>query len=621
MPMQQRIPTDTKPSTGVNQMATSLLLARSAKNKGDSLEQQNQVQAAKNAFDKEVLSRREAWYKERQKLQKDLADTASQLSQSEDQSDLVELYRGYVKEGNVDAATAIAAVIEKANPQIVLESSERDLIKGSPDSEALKRGKFGAKLTPFERARQAGLTTDQQKRAAEIDAGISGSFEGETARQRAGTEQFQADTERDIQTQGAETDRQTADTSQYEAETERIKAQKEQEIPEKQQLSQYVLDNAEALGLTPEKAQEAATGIVAGEETTEQTIDMLFEKIDSLTLEPEDALKRKAEIVSAMGGVKVGDASSKTDFSATQDILNKYADHPENNTAFNRVANMISSKDQRQTFAHSIDRFAQGKSFKELSEPENARNKEDVARLMVQELMENATGGEIVKRHLRTQELLRVHLPEIMKTVDKLHAQGVDLGKVTAFTEKGTQFFGNTNNPEVAKINTRIKDLVAAFVALRSGAQVTEQERAMYTDIFAQMGRGYELNKAVIDGLLTNVLVELGSQYDRTFGKEWGDYATTLDFQPGEVSPVEYVSPEPGAQTETEVEVQGVDNTKNWDYKDGSSDDTSLEVMNGLTLGKAEGMTREQLDTALKDAYPSMTDAERKAFLDALESE
>ena len=583
-----RIPTDTKPSAGINQIATSLLMARSAKGKGDDLAQKHQIEAAQNAFDKEILSRREAWSKQRQKLQKDLADTASQLSASEDQSELIELYEGYVAEGNTDAATAIAAVIKSANPQIVLEASEREMIAGSPDAEALKRGKFGAKLTPFEKARQAGLTEDQQKRAAEVEAGITGSFAEQTDRQ-----------ETDIASREAE-------TKQYQAETERIKAE---ELPEKQQLSEYILDNAEALGLTAEAAGVVAQQVLGAEETTEQLVDTLYEKIDSLNLDAAESLKRKADITSAIGGVKMGETGKKTDFATTQDILDSYADDTANNRAFNQIANMIPSKDARQSFAASANRYAKGKGFKELSEPENAEDKEGLGRLMVQEMMENAAGGEIVKRHLRTQELLRVHLPEIMKTIDDMRARGIDLGRFTAVTERAGQFFvGNTDNPEVAKINTRIKDLVAAFVALRSGAQVTEQERAMYTNIFSQMGRGYDLNKAVIDGLLTNVMVELNGQYSTALGDDWGDYMTTLDFAPGEVAPVQYETPD-----RTAVEPTGEDEDFMYTNPEGEQYNVDGEIR---LMMEEENINREQIETQLKEWYPDLSDEQIMELLE-----
>ena len=141
-----------------------------------------------------------------------------------------------------------------------------------------------------------------------------------------------------------------------------------------------------------------------------------------------------------------------------------------------------------------------------------------------------------------------------MKEIDALKSEGIDLGKFTAAAERTGNFFGNTANPKVAKLNTRIKDVVAAFVALRSGAQVTEQEREMYNKIFSQIGRGYKLNKAVIEGLMTNVLVELNSAYTRGMGEEWGNYATQIQFEPGEIAPLEWVAPsaegEGGEETE-----------------------------------------------------------------------
>ena len=279
-------------------------------------------------------------------------------------------------------------------------------------------------------------------------------------------------------------------------------------------------------------------------QTLQEKIAEVNAVIDSSPhIKDKDEAKKKAlESI-----VDIDEEDTTVDVTA-QSALDKYTgeDQRSNLEALTGLSNAIKVDNVRNHFILSADRYMKQTSFSEMNE----EDKELTAKLFVQATMANIQGGDIVKRHLRVYELLRVHLPEIMKEIEALKAEGVDLGKFTAAAEATGNFFGNTANEKVARLNTRIKDIVASFVALRSGAQVTEQERTMYTNIFSQIGRGYELNKAAISGLMDNVLVELNSTYTNLMGDEWGEYATNVIFYPGEIKePLKWKAPadrEPG---------------------------------------------------------------------------
>ena len=376
---------------------------------------------------------------------------------------------------------------------------------------------------------------------------------------------------------------------------EQAKAEK---LPEKAKLSEYVINNAEMLGLTAEEAQSIAQEILDGNETTEETLELLYEELESLGLSPEELLKRKSEIINAIAGVRSASTAKLTDTERVRRELEAYKDQPENSLAVGNLANLITSPSSRTVFLQTIRNRLDGKSFEEISKPEFTREKEDAASLMVQTLMKNAQGGDIVQRELRSQELLRYHLPEIMKTIDDLRAKGIDLGKLTKGSEGFFRFTGSVLVPEVAALNARLEALVNGFIALRSGAQVTEVERKLYKNIFPNVGDGYELNKAKIEGLITESAVALNKLLTKTLGKEWGNYATTIDFKPGAVDPIKYTTEEgltlpetPETDTKTETD----------DTETPETTETGFDIKSFIDTAKADQHSKEDVKKWLED--------------------
>ena len=520
-------------------LVTELMNAHAAKGQGDMTTQMASLLRAEMAARGDLLKEQKSNAEAQIKAQEKINELMMQLVDSGQSDFLLKSWLNATKDEDWNTLDMLAPIMKELNEEVYKEGMNLRAIAASKNPET---GLFA----------HLGAADEVQKssHALENQETFDNMTQEQMVRHKQATGQSLYDEERAIELNRGQKENpfkkgQGADpAAAFMRDT--TETPEKDDVPTKEAEWQAIMKRLEEQGATEEQIKEAHDRHWNIDEPDEESAKMRdWQKIEA-KLRAEG--KTDEEINERYDRYwNIDKQTPNTNQDIAQQVLDKYASEEnfDNHYLMEFISNKIGPKNEAERFVRGMDRFLRGRTFEQLEK--FPKIKEAAAKFAVQEIMQNIEGGEIVKRHLRVMELLRVHLPEIMKTIDDLRERGVDLGKVTSGTEKIFQFTGATNNPEVARLNTRIKDLVASFVALRSGAQVTEQERKLYTDIFSQIGRGYELNRAVIDGLMDNVRIELGNIYNTSMGKNWGGYATQLQFDPGEVSPVQhitYISPE-----------------------------------------------------------------------------
>ena len=303
--------------------------------------------------------------------------------------------------------------------------------------------------------------------------------------------------------------------------------------------------------LTPEEMAQIARKQGGISDTNNNSIlanlELIEKHKDNLTAEGYDQLRKDAAAGKEVDITKhvIEPEKIKEDDDIVQIVLDKYDEKPDeslsedtpdttteqpkvrkvspNRKMLGRMINLVPNTD-REVYASTIDRIIQGRSFDELTDEE----KNEVARININQIKNNTPGGDIAKRNIQAYNLLLAQLPSILDEAKVLAEQG-KLGRLQQGKEGIARWFGGVDEPDVARLRVRINDVLNAFIALRSGAQVTEKERSMYQSIMANIGFGYEGNKAAIDGLLTNVIGSMANTYAEGMGIEWGEHAARYD--------------------------------------------------------------------------------------------
>jgi len=493
----QAADTTPKPATD---LVTELMNAHFAKGNGDVSGQEAALLRAEMAAKGDLLKEQKKNVEEQIKLKEKLHEQALQLVEMGQSHWLKNAYVAAVKDKDYTTVDYLAAIIKDIDPDLYNKTKDFREAASSSTPETAKLALLGAS----DDVQSSSFATELEMTPKQIRQQERTTGKAQTPEQRA--------------------------------------------IQMNEEIDSNVDPAAAFMRDTTEKPEQKTP-----EETTEQELGAKTNIIDALEKpagmkdEEWEAWKnqQKAEIAGGKTSPRIlqkePSPGSITDTQRAEEIFNKYKDDFSNNYMIRKIGSMM-PVGNRKAWAHDIDSFLRGRTFEQMAS--DPQNKKAVAFLAADEIFENAPGGEIAKRNLLAREILQVHLPEIQKRIDLLQSQGKDLGKLTAFVEAIARRTGGDiipNDPEVASLFSDIKFLVTEFIALRSGAQVTESEREMYTQIFAQIGNDYKLNTAIIDGLMTNVLRGLKDTFVKNMGEDWGNYTTNLKFDLGEVAPQEYI--------------------------------------------------------------------------------
>ena len=167
-------------------------------------------------------------------------------------------------------------------------------------------------------------------------------------------------------------------------------------------------------------------------------------------------------------------------------------------------------------------------------------------------------------------------------------------------------------------------DAFNGYMALRSGAEVGETERALHARMFAAIGSGYEENKATIEGLATHVLGDLSDIYKGVMGPEWGEYAATVDFQQDTEPADVWIS-----EVLENYELTGESEVIVPNGADSAIEPSEIvDVLAGrgwgtqalLSIMRAKNLTREgyvaSVEAQLRKRYPELSDEEIGSLMD-----
>ena len=142
-------------------------------------------------------------------------------------------------------------------------------------------------------------------------------------------------------------------------------------------------------------------------------------------------------------------------------------------------------------------------------------------------------GGEIAQREAVAMQLLRRELPAISKALEDLEGVEIGTGKALQLTEGFFRIAGGTTvDPKVSAAVTVINNLTNAFIALRSGAAVTEDEYQRYRNLLGDIGKTRENNIAIIDQLTAISDRAVGAYYDKKLDR------SVVDTILGDTAPV-----------------------------------------------------------------------------------
>ncbi|MDE0467083.1 MAG: hypothetical protein OYL97_08495 [Candidatus Poribacteria bacterium] len=299
------------------------------------------------------------------------------------------------------------------------------------------------------------------------------------------------------------------------------------------------LEAIEALDETPEHKQGLKDSYLneefgvdaSGAEAAagkEEVLQVLEKNKDAFSEEEYASIKEQielGEITDSGDFIKSGldNPTPTMDFGSAEEIVDIYEDVP-NRTVLDFIGSAITSKSESERFLRSAHRWLDGRPFEEVDET----SKERVARLFINEVMDNVAGGDIVKGHLRAYKILQNRLPALLMDAERLAASGKSVGRLTQVEEGRWHWESESSDPEVTALRAQVTDALNGYMALRSEAEISEAERAFHASMFADIGSGYEENKATIEGLMTHVLGDLSDIYKGVMGSEWGEYAATL---------------------------------------------------------------------------------------------
>ncbi len=403
----------------------------------------------------------------------------------------------------------------------------------------------------------------------------------------------------------------------------------------------------EFFGIETEK--EAKIDEVLGQLEAIEKLDETPEMKGEATSPLQDSYLNKEFGIDVSGAEEAARKEEALDFGSAEEIVDIYEDVP-NRTVLNSIGNhAITSEDEAQWFLRSVHRWLDGRPFEEVDET----SKERVARLFINEVMENVAGGDIVKGHLRAYKILQNRLPALLMDAERLAASGKRVGRLTEVESGRWRWESESSDPEVTALRTKLTDVLNGYMALRKEAISSQQsakrgtkdpsltfslpiaDSRLLTAILVDIGSGYEANKAAIEGLATHVLDDLSVIYKGVMGPEWGEYAATLtknsrlrksigrrvlgqDFQQDIAPPEVWVSEvleDYGLTGESEVIVpDGTDNAI------GPSELVDILVGDAASIMQAKNLTPEgyvtSVEAQLRKRYPGLSDEEIGSLMD-----
>ena len=172
------------------------------------------------------------------------------------------------------------------------------------------------------------------------------------------------------------------------------------------------------------------------------------------------------------------------------------------NDPVRRSANNLSvdmTKDARENIDLRVQNIVGNSTWEEL----DANSRSAVADIYANAVeTSKQAGGEIAGREAVAMQTMRRELPSVKEHLNILNDNGITIGKGLQIKEGILRLTGETIDPLVGAAVTQINNLTNAFIALRSGAQVSESEFARYQSMLANIGKNNEFNQAIVDEMI-----------------------------------------------------------------------------------------------------------------------
>lgn len=156
--------------------------------------------------------------------------------------------------------------------------------------------------------------------------------------------------------------------------------------------------------------------------------------------------------------------------------------------AADNLASSFGTKFQKDAFMTQVDGLLNKGDIKSAAELIFSRS---IQQIPDSEQRKKVTGRyEMVKR-----------LDQINSLLDDYYAKGGTTGYFKGTSEQIAQRFGQSGDPELAKIGTTIMNAIDELVRFRTGAALTEAEQAYYDKLLPGIWKSAQLNEANISGL------------------------------------------------------------------------------------------------------------------------
>ena len=157
------------------------------------------------------------------------------------------------------------------------------------------------------------------------------------------------------------------------------------------------------------------------------------------------------------------------------------------------------TKDQRENLSRRVYNIIGNTGWEDL---------EDTQKSAVADIYANAVetskqaGGEIAGREAVAMQTMRRELPSVKNHLDILHNAGIQIGKELQIRQGILSITGEVTDPKVGAAITQINNLTNAFIALRSGAAVTENEFQRYQSMLSNIGKSNEFNQSIVNEMI-----------------------------------------------------------------------------------------------------------------------
>lgn len=251
---------------------------------------------------------------------------------------------------------------------------------------------------------------------------------------------------------------------------------------------------------------------------------------------------------------------------------------------------VMAPKTQGEKLVTSINAMLQGRTYEEMSEEDREKTAKQAARYAIRV----KGGGEIEQREKFARLIMRQSLPNVVQKYNKVRGK---LGRLTQGAEGVFKFVGGTtSDPDVAIFQATMIELTNAYVALRSGAAVTDREYQRYKDNLPGIDKEEAFNDALLISMIDSLDSYFNSMYKDNMGDTWGQLASDVTMGHWRKQ-VQMLEPgEKDSQMETPKATEG----------------RIAEVKKQITELINSGWTDEEIRESLKDA--GYTDEEIESF-------